>query len=115
MQNTPSKRYQQLQPEERMTPVSYTHLDVYKRQEYIDGGAGNDTMIGGLGNDIYSVDNINDVVIEIANEGTDLVLASINYTLGEDVENLTLIGTNAINGTGNKMNNVCLLYTSRCV
>jgi Ca2+-binding RTX toxin-like protein len=74
--------------------------------DYIDGRTGKDTMVGGLGDDIYSVDNINDVVIEIANEGTDLVLASINYTLGEDVESLTLIGTNAINGTGNKMNNV---------
>ena len=51
------------------------------------------------------VDNINDKIIENANEGIDLVQSSLTYTLGENLENLTLTGTNAINGTGNAMNN----------
>ncbi|PPD55372.1 MAG: hypothetical protein CTY12_00935, partial [Methylotenera sp.] len=71
----------------------------------LSGGAGADTMLGGLGNDTYVVDNIADVVIENAAEGTDAVQSSITYTLGANVENLTLAGAAAINGTGNDLNN----------
>ncbi len=72
----------------------------------IDGGTGADTMVGGTGNDTYVVDNAGDVVTENANEGTDQVNSSISYTLGNNVENLTLTGTSNINGTGNTLNNV---------
>lgn len=67
----------------------------------LDGGTGIDTLIGGAGNDTYLVDNTSDVVAELASEGTDLVKASVTYTLSANLENLTLTGTTAINGTGN--------------
>lgn len=70
------------------------------------GGQGVDTLVGGLGNDTYSVDSLSDVVTELPKEGIDLVLSAVNYTLGSDLENLTLAGGSDINGTGNELNNV---------
>ena len=80
-----------------MTGNSYSNI--------LDGKAGADTMVGGLGNDTYFVDDIGDAVTEIFNEGIDTVNSSISYTLGANVENLTLIGSNAIDGTGNNLDN----------
>jgi serralysin len=74
--------------------------------DWLNGGNGTDTMSGGVGNDTYIVDNAGDVVTENPGEGTDLVQSSITYTLGSDVENLTLTGSTAINGTGNALDNV---------
>ena len=71
----------------------------------LDGGLGADTLIGGIGNDTYIVDNIDDVVVEAAAEGSDIVLASVSYTLSENIERLTLTGVDNINGTGNTLNN----------
>ncbi|HKQ82378.1 MAG TPA: calcium-binding protein, partial [Steroidobacteraceae bacterium] len=72
----------------------------------LNGGTGADTLIGGQGNDTYVVDSTSDVVTEVANEGTDLVQSSVTHTLSSNVENLTLTGTTAINGTGNTLDNV---------
>lgn len=74
----------------------------------LNGGTGADTMVGGLGNDIYMVDNTADIVTEALNEGTDLVQSSVTYTLSANVDNLTLTGTTAINGTGNALNNILI-------
>jgi Ca2+-binding RTX toxin-like protein len=73
--------------------------------DVLNGGAGADTLIGGLGNDTYTVDNAGDVVAENAGEGTDVVNSTISYTLGADVENLTLTGAAITSGTGNELNN----------
>jgi len=72
----------------------------------LNGGAGADTMRGGSGNDTYVVDASGDVVVENASEGTDTVQSSVAHTLAANVENLTLTGTSAINGTGNALVNV---------
>ena len=69
------------------------------------GGAGDDTLVGGAGNDTFVLDGGSDVVVENANEGTDLVLASVSTTLGANVENLTLIAP-GLTGTGNELANL---------
>jgi Ca2+-binding RTX toxin-like protein len=72
------------------------------------GGIGNDTLTGGLGNDTYIIDLAGDVISETSVLVTeiDTVQASINYTLGINVENLTLMGSLNLNGFGNALNNV---------
>lgn len=72
----------------------------------LDGGGGADTMRGGFGNDTYIVDNVGDRVFEIGGEGLDSVLSSVTYSVaGQYIENLTLTGTDNINGTGNSVRN----------
>ncbi|KAB2916673.1 MAG: hypothetical protein F9K29_11355, partial [Hyphomicrobiaceae bacterium] len=61
--------------------------------DLLDGGAGNDRMAGGIGNDTYIVDSTGDVVTEGSGQGTDTVQSSVSYTLGSNVENLTLTGS----------------------
>jgi Ca2+-binding RTX toxin-like protein len=99
--------------------------------ENVMGDAGNDTLIGlagqanlltgGAGNDTFTVHDLTDTIHEANNGGTDTVLFSsaVNgqtYTLTDldngggdgtaDVENLTLLGSANLNGTGNAVANV---------
>ncbi|HEU5092898.1 MAG TPA: calcium-binding protein, partial [Nitrospira sp.] len=76
--------------------------------DVLDGGTGTDTMRGEVGDDTYIIDSSSDLVIEAANEGTDTAQSSMTYTLGNNVEHLTLTGTSAINGTGNTLNNIMI-------
>ena len=75
----------------------------------ITGGGGTDTLAGGIGNDVLLADDATDVVQELTGEGTDTVRSSVTYTLPTgstgQIENLVLTGSNAINGTGNDLNN----------
>jgi hypothetical protein len=80
-------------------------LDGGNDNDILDGGLGNDQLKGGLGNDIYVVNSVGDVVTELAAQGTDLVQSAVTYTAPAEVENLTLTGTTAINGTGNDLAN----------
>lgn len=71
----------------------------------LNGATGADTMTGGIGDDRYTVDNLADTTIEALSGGTDLVTAFIDWTLGDNVENLKLTGA-AHKGTGNALANV---------
>ena len=72
----------------------------------LDGGLGSDTMTGGTGNDTYVIRNLGDTIIENAAEGVDSVSSVVGYALSDNLENLTLTGSTAINATGNSHNNV---------
>jgi Ca2+-binding RTX toxin-like protein len=77
-------------------------LEGFLGKDTLDGGLGADTMIGGIGDDIYFVDNVGDVVVELAAQGQDTVKSTISYTMAANVENLFLLDAGgAINGTGN--------------
>ncbi len=86
--------------------------------DILNGGAGADTLLGGAGNDTYYVDNTSDRVYETTTTssttnagGTDRVFSSVSFNLSANkgvsfVENLTLKGASAIDGTGNALKNV---------
>ncbi len=66
----------------------------------LTGNSAANTLVGGAGNDIYVV-GAGDTVVESGSGGTDTVQSSVSWTLGSNVEHLTLIGSAVINGTGN--------------
>ena len=76
--------------------------------DILDGGSGSDLLMGGAGSDTYYVDDDFDFVMDMGGEANDVdqVMSSVNYTLGSDLENLTLVGIADLNGTGNEKNNV---------
>ncbi|MEH2379130.1 MAG: calcium-binding protein [Nostoc sp.] len=78
------------------------------------GGIGNDTLAGGtginilnggVGDDLYIINNTSDIIIEAPNGGSDNVWSYVTYTLSAELGDLKLLGTNAIDGTGNSVNN----------
>jgi Ca2+-binding RTX toxin-like protein len=90
----------------------------------LDGGTGNDTLVGGdgvdtlrggSGDDLYTVESLSDRVEELPGDGADTIRSRISYslqdtdgaagTLGGQVENLSLLGTAAIKGSGNGLAN----------
>ncbi|MFM2346989.1 MAG: hypothetical protein RL654_1742 [Pseudomonadota bacterium] len=73
--------------------------------DWLDGGAGMDLLYGGTGNDVYVVDNTADRVVEYLGEGIDRVQSSVSWTLGLNIEHLTLTGSAALSGTGNTLAN----------
>ncbi len=65
----------------------------------LTGGLGADTLDGGAGNDVYSIDNVGDIVIDAG--GVDTLNSSVSRTLAAGFENINLTGSAAINATGN--------------
>src|SRR5205085_12377247 len=49
-----------------------------------------------------------DVVIENPNEGNDIVYASIDYTIGPNIESVVLQGSGNINASGNSADNALI-------
>jgi Ca2+-binding RTX toxin-like protein len=68
-------------------------------------GTVNGEIEGGLGNDIYMVSSQKTDISEISGEGTDTVKSTVNYTLGDNIETLVLLGKGNTNGQGNSSNN----------
>jgi Ca2+-binding RTX toxin-like protein len=97
------------------TLTGSSHDDIlrgYAGKDSLDGGTGDDAMYGGTGNDSYVVDSTGDTVIELHGGGKDTVNSSVSFTLGDSVENLTLldpanpVGKAAgLKGTGNDLGN----------
>lgn len=72
-----------------------------------DGRGGTATEVsGGAGNDLYVVTDTATKMYEMANEGTDTVKASVNWTLADNFENLTLFGHDGLTGKGNAAANI---------
>lgn len=72
----------------------------------LDGGLGADRLVGGPGEDLFMVKDPLDRVVELAGGGRDRVTSTITFALAAEVEELTLGGTLAINGTGNALGNL---------
>ena len=66
-----------------------------------------DTLVGGLGNDIYNIQSANDIITELVGQGTaDKVVASVSYVLGaaaniEIMQTVNALAVTALNLTGN--------------
>ena len=85
--------------------------------DLLQGGLGDDTlnagndslnadyMQGGLGNDLYILNDSPAFIEEGLNEGIDAVQASVDYTLDLNVENLIIVGSASVKGTGNELDN----------
>jgi Ca2+-binding RTX toxin-like protein len=73
----------------------------------LDGGAGADSLAGGKGNDVYIVNDAENAISEAADSGVDTVISSASFTLGLNLEKLTLTGT-AVAGFGNSLANTII-------
>ena len=72
----------------------------------LNGGTGADSMVGGKANDVFYVDSAGDQVVEVSGGGIDHVFSTISINLMDEVENLTLGGSLALNANGNILNNL---------
>lgn len=76
----------------------------------LNGGSGVDRMYGGSGNDTYVLDTLSDIVSETGTSKyeIDTVRIALTYTLGANIENLTLTGQSTVNGFGNELDNTLI-------
>ena len=79
-------------------------IDLRIRDELFEGTADADSFAGGKGDDTYIVNHEDDTIVELIDEGTDLAIASVDYTIEAYVENLSLTGA-AAEGRGNALAN----------
>ena len=69
-------------------------------------GSNVDNFAGTDAKTTFFIDSIHDKITDTSDTDNDMVYSSVSYTLPERVENLMLIGSEALNGTGNSGNNV---------
>jgi Ca2+-binding RTX toxin-like protein len=70
--------------------------------DFLDGGAGVDRLVGGIGNDVYIVSDVGDVVVEVLNQGQDMVRTSLgNFSLANNIEDMVYTGAGDFVGNGN--------------
>ncbi len=81
-----------------------TLIEAGAGDDRLTGGSGQNTLVGGTGNDTYYISDGDDLVVEGAGAGNDIVVSSVNYTLTANVEQLEL-QTGATIGTGNALGN----------
>ena len=80
------------------------------------GGAGDDfleswgvsKLYGGTGDDSYLLRGAGAEIFENAGEGTEWIQAQVSYALGANLENLLLLGSGSLNGTGNSGANIVI-------
>ena len=72
--------------------------------ERFEGKGEADIFAGGIGDDTYLVDNVDQHVIENVREGIDTIESYVSYTLPDNVENLTLLSP-GWTGNGNALAN----------
>ncbi|MCC7414062.1 MAG: matrixin family metalloprotease [Gammaproteobacteria bacterium] len=72
--------------------------------DWLNGGPGVDTYNGGPGNDTYVVDAATERIHD--SSGMDTVRANFDCTLSAGLENLVLLGTRGLSGTGNSLDNL---------
>jgi Ca2+-binding RTX toxin-like protein len=63
------------------------------------------SISGGEGNDRYKVSDSNQVIIENASEGHDVIYSSVDFVLPDNVEQLVMIGNVGSNAVGNNSHN----------
>lgn len=83
-----------------------------KGNDKLHNNLSGDKLFGGPGNDIYYIDNYYTMVSESLDQftssdagGVDKIVSSVSVRAPNFVENITLVGNNKINATGNGLNN----------
>lgn len=73
--------------------------------DWLNGGSGIDTLIGGQGDDNYFVTDSRNIVSEEAGAGRDTVWGSVDYTLGDNVEDFVAVTDDGVTVRGNSLSN----------
>ncbi|VIO73939.1 beta strand repeat-containing protein [Bradyrhizobium ivorense] len=74
--------------------------------DILRAGGSLNTLVGGIGDDVYFVNSSGVTITELSGEGNDAVFASSSsYTLSANVENLFRSGTQSFTGIGNAGDN----------
>ncbi|WP_112662565.1 Ig-like domain-containing protein [Microvirga flavescens] len=83
----------------------------YDGNDFLDGGESYDNLFGGAGNDVYVVDDVDDIVVEEPGEGQDqIILKGKSYTLGGSVsvETISVQRSNGATFKGNELSQTIL-------